>query len=219
MQESLIVMVIIGLNAIITYSGFSRPDFLEKFILVPYRIVGQKEYLRLIGSGFLHADWTHFAFNMFTLYSFGSFIEMVYGFNGLLIIYVGSLLGGNILATFLHRNQFEYRALGASGAVSGVVFATILAEPSLLLNIMFIPIGIPAWLIGLAFVVWSIYGIQKKNDNIGHDAHLGGALTGLALAIALAPAFLIQNPWVVLLLGLPAIVFLLWLIKKEKNDF
>lgn len=216
MQESLAVLAIIALNLLLSYTGFSNYQFREKYLLHIGPLLGNKEYIRLLSSGFLHADWTHFAFNMITFYSFGGLVEQVYGLSGLFIIYFGSLLGGNILAAFVNRKKYNYRALGASGAVSGIVFASILFDPSMKLYIFFIPIGIPAWIFGIAYIAYSIYGMKAANDNIGHEAHLGGAIIGLLLGIAVQPAFAVSSPLLVLALLIPSILFLTLLIRNPE---
>jgi membrane associated rhomboid family serine protease len=150
---------------------------------------------------------------MITFYSFGPLIESVFGMYGLLVIYFGSLLGGNALALFIHRHNDYYRALGASGAVSGIVFASILVDPSMPLYLFFIPIGIPAWIIGIAYMAYSINGMRTRTDNIGHEAHMGGALVGLGLGIALIPQLLLKEPLILGILVIPTILFLFFMIK------
>lgn len=216
MQESMIVLVLIGANLLITAQGFNQPAFLEKYLFQIGPILRRKEWIRLLSSGFLHGDWMHFAFNMITFYSFGPLIESVFGLYGLLVIYFGSLLGGNALALFIHRHNDYYRALGASGAVSGIVFASILVDPGMPLYLFFIPIGIPAWVIGIAYMAYSINGMRTRTDNIGHEAHMGGALVGLGLGIALIPQLLLKEPLIVGLLVIPSILFL-WIMIKDPD--
>lgn len=213
MQESMIVLALIGANLLMTIQGFNQPYFLDKYLFQTGPILHRKEWIRLLSSGFLHADWMHFAFNMITFYSFGPLIEAVFGVYGLLVIYFGSLLGGNALALFIHRHNDYYRALGASGAVSGIVFASILVDPTMPLYLFFIPIGIPAWVIGITYMAYSINGMRSRNDNIGHEAHMGGALVGLGLGIALFPALLFSEPLLVGILVIPSVLFLFLLIR------
>jgi membrane associated rhomboid family serine protease len=213
-DESLIVIVIILANAVMSYKGFEDFLFREKFLFNVGEILHRKkEYIRLLSSGFLHADWMHLIFNMLTFYFFGPLIETVFGIYGLLVIYFGSLLGGNILALFIHRHHYDYRALGASGAVSGIVFAAILVDPRMHLYLMFIPIGIPAWIFGTAYVFYSIYGIRSQAGNIGHEAHLGGAIVGLLLGIALNPLLALAQPILVGAMLVPSLFFMLILIR------
>lgn len=209
----MIVLALIGANLLMTVQGFNQPAFLEKYLFQTGPILRRREWIRLLSSGFLHADWMHFAFNMITFYSFGPLIEMVFGMYGLLVIYFGSLLGGNVLALFIHRDNDYYRALGASGAVSGIVFASILVDPDMPLYLFFIPFGIPAWLIGIGYMAYSINGMRSRTDNIGHEAHMGGALVGLGLGIALIPALLTKEPLIVALLVVPSLLFLILMIR------
>ena len=135
----------------------------------------RKEYFRLISSGFLHADWMHFAFNMFSLYSFGNHIEKYYTATNLLLIYFASIVGGNVLSLILYRNTL-YRAIGASGGVCGVIYASIFMIPGGSIMILPIPFPIPSWVYAILFLLISFYGMRSARDNVGHVAHIGGAL-------------------------------------------
>jgi membrane associated rhomboid family serine protease len=214
MGESYAIIGIILANLAISYQGFNDYSFKEKFLFHVGAILEGKQWIRLISSGFLHADWTHFAFNMITFYSFGGLIESVFGLSGFFIIYFGSLIGGNALSLFVHKNHYDYRALGASGAVSGIVFASILVDPTMKLYLFFVPIGIPAWLFGIAYILYSIYGMRAQNDNIGHEAHMGGAIVGLLLGIALIPQLFTNSPLLVVALLIPSLLFLLILVRN-----
>ena len=216
MGDSYAIIGIILANLAISYQGFDDYNFKEKYLFHVGSILEGKQWVRLISSGFLHADWTHFAFNMITFYSFGGLIESVFGLSGLLIIYFGSLIGGNALSLFVNKNKSYYRALGASGAVSGIVFASILVDPTMKLYLFFIPIGIPAWLFGIAYILYSIYGMRAQNDNIGHEAHMGGAIVGLLLGIALIPQLFTNSPLLVAALLIPSLIFLIILVRNPE---
>lgn len=186
-------IAILGITAYISHSAFNNRGMLNAFMFSPDRILRDKEYQRLITSGFIHADWTHLLFNMFSLYSFGSNIELIFGPHIFLLIYIASILGGNLLSLNLHRHH-DYRALGASGGVCGVIFAAIFLLPGGGVVVFPIPFALPSWLFAILFILVSFFGMRGQGGRIGHDAHLGGALCGLAVATALRPRIITQSP-------------------------
>lgn len=200
-------LALIALNVLITWLAFQDRGRFEQWLL---RIEDLKNgaYYRLLSSGFIHVDWMHLGFNMFSLYIFAGIVENMLGLVPFLVVYFGSLLGGNLLAWAYHRNNPEYRAVGASGAVSGIIFAAIVLFPGMKLSLLFLPIPFPAWIYGLGFVAYSIYGMGRQNDNIGHEAHLGGALSGLFLTLFLEPSVMESNPMTIIYLVVPSFVFL-----------
>ena len=197
-----------------SYKGFRDREFTEEYIFDIDRILIDKEYRRLLSSGFLHGGWFHLIFNLIALLSFSKEIELLFGAVNYLLLYFGSLIGGNLLSLYIHRNHGDYRALGASGAISGVVFSSVVLMPQSTISFVLIPIEIPSWLFGLAFVLISILGIKKQRDNIGHDAHLGGAIIGILATIVLYPSILSNNLWIVALLLIPSILFIILLIRN-----
>ncbi len=215
-MDGLVWLIIIVANVLLSYQGFNNPGFFNKCTFEVAKILDQGEWYRLLSSGFVHVNGTHLAFNMITLYFFANYIEGDLGHLGFAVIYFGSLLGGNLLSLFIHRQNKLYRAVGASGAVSGVVFAAIALFPGMKLGFFFIPIPFPAWLYGLGFVLYSIYGIRSQRDNVGHEAHLGGAVLGLLIAIAYRPAMLEFNQMAILLILVPTVVFILIIIYRPK---
>lgn len=198
---------LIALNVLCTWLAFQSQARFEQWLL---RIddIRNGAYYRLLSSGFIHVDWMHLVFNMFSLYIFAGIVENLLGLGPFLIVYFGSLLGGNLLAWAYHRENSEYRAVGASGAVSGIIFAAIVLFPDMQLSLIFLPIPFPAWIYGLGFVAYSIYGIGRQNDNIGHEAHLGGALSGLLITLLLKPSVIESNPMTIIYLVVPSLVFL-----------
>lgn len=202
---------IIIITAVVTWMGFKNPAVMKRLIFEPRAILAEKESYRLVTSGFLHADWMHFAFNMYSLYSFGRNIEFAYGWSSLLYIYFASIVGGSLLALFLHRNH-DYRAYGASGGVCGVIFASIFLFPGSGVSMVLIPFHIPAWAYAILFLAGSFYGIKRAADNIGHDAHLGGAIIGLITATLLYPEIIRESPKLygaVLLISLALLTYLI----------
>ena len=186
-------IIVIGLTIYISYRGFCHPSFMEKYIFNPESILARKQYYRLISSGFLHANWPHLLFNMFSLYAFGSAIEYLFGVPCLLIVYFSSMLGGGLLSLYLHRHH-NYRALGASGGVCGVIFSCIFLVPGSSVYVFPLPVAIPASLYAIMFVIISYLGIRHGGGDTGHDAHLGGAIIGLLSTTLLHPWIIRVNP-------------------------
>ena len=215
MEEiGIITLLLIIANGIVTYKGLKDFVFFDKFLFNVDRILVDKDYKRLITSGFLHADWTHFGFNMITLYLFSQSLESYIGIPAFLALYFASLIGGNLLALYIHRNHSDYSAIGASGAVSGLVFASIGLFPGMEIGFILLPIFIPAWLYGIAYVLYSIYGIKTKKDNIGHEAHLGGGIVGLLIATGINPSIIQTNYFPIILILIPSLTFLYLIVKK-----
>lgn len=215
MEEiGIITFSLIIANGIVTYKGLNDFVFFDKFLFNVDRILVDKDYKRLVTSGFLHADWTHFAFNMITLYLFSHSLEAYIGIPAFLALYFVSLIGGDLLALYIHRNHPDYSAIGASGAVSGLVFASIGLFPGMEIGFIFLPIFIPAWLYGIAYVLYSIYGIKTKKDNIGHEAHLGGGIVGLIIAIGINPSIIQTNYFPIILILIPSLTFLYLIVNK-----
>ena len=187
---TLAILLITGATS---FQGFRNPAFQERFIFDPAAILRDKEYFRLVTSGFLHVDWIHFAFNAFSFYSFARLIEFVFGIPTLLLIYFGSIIGGSLLSLYIHRHH-EYRALGASGGICGVIFASIFLLPGGGIMMFPLPVPIPTWLYAVLFIVGSFIAMKRQIGNIGHDAHLGGAIVGLLVATALHPSIVPASP-------------------------
>jgi membrane associated rhomboid family serine protease len=192
-NTGIVSIIIIAANFLISYKGFNDRAFFEKYKFEVDKILIEKEYYRLITSGFLHVDWTHIIFNMISLFAFSELLEIHIGPIYFLIIYFGSLIAGDLLALFIHKNHGDYSSVGASGAVCGIIFASIALFPGLEIGFFILPISIPSWIYGLLYTAYSIYGIKSKRDNIGHEAHLGGALVGMLIAIFLYPNSLVEN--------------------------
>ncbi|MCB0467118.1 MAG: rhomboid family intramembrane serine protease [Aequorivita sp.] len=198
-------IIIIAANVIISMKGFNDFSFFEKY---KFNIAGIRrgEQIRMFSSAFLHADFSHLLFNMLTLYFFAPVVIMSVGVTYFVIIYVASLLIGNLLSFYFHKDEYHYSAIGASGAVMGVLYSAILFFPDMGLYLFFIPIPIPAWLFGMAYLLYSIYGMKKRLGNIGHDAHIGGAIGGYVLTLVFAPYLFQTSLWIVVLLAIPLIL-------------
>ncbi len=215
MQDiNIATMVIIVVNVLFSMKGFSDYSFFEKF---KFNIGGihRGEQIRMFSSGFLHADYSHLLFNMLTLYFFADIVIVSLGVLKFILIYVLSLVVGNLLSFAFHKNEYHYSAIGASGAVTGILYSAILFYPNMGLYLFFIPIAIPAWIFGILYLLFSIYGMKKSLGNIGHDAHFGGAIAGYVLTLLFAPGLLQTQLWIVILLAIP-IVLLFILMKLGK---
>ncbi|WP_046745599.1 rhomboid family intramembrane serine protease [Kordia zhangzhouensis] len=205
MNLDLVTIGVIIANVLASLKGFEDYEFQSKY-LFNVGAIKRGEHLRMLTSGFLHANPMHLFFNMLTLYFFAPIVVHQFGAVHFLLIYLGSLLLGNILSFYFHKDEYHYSALGASGAVSGVLYAAILLYPDMNLYLMFIPIPIKAYIFGIFYLVFSIYGMKKQLGNIGHDAHFGGAVAGFLLAILLRPSILYTDTLIVIFLLIPIIV-------------
>ena len=206
--------LLIIINILCSLNGFEDRVFFHKLKFEVDRILVFKEYKRVITSGFLHVGWVHLVMNMFSLYVFYNLLDSHVGNLVFTIIYFASLLGGSLLALYIHRNHGDYSAVGASGAVCGIIFASIALFPAAGIGIIGLPFSIPGWLYGILFVLYSIYGIKSKKDNIGHEAHLGGALVGMIVALLIHPSAFTENYLAILLISVPVIAFIYFIIKK-----
>lgn len=212
-DASLFGSIILLLAGLITYKGLRDHAYLEAHAFKVDPILVGREYYRLLTSGFLHVNWIHFAFNMFALLSFSTSLEIIFGRWNLFLLYFASLIGGNLLALYIHRNHGDYSAVGASGAVSGVILASTVITPNAQIGFFLIPIAFKQWVFALLFVLISIYGIKSQRDNIGHEAHLGGGIVGVLLAPLLVPDNLMIHWWVVALILVPSFIFLFLVVR------
>ncbi len=207
----LITIIIIAANVIASYKGFGDYAFFEKYKF-NVGAVRRGEQIRMLSSGFLHADNGHLFFNMFSLYFFADVVINLIGAFYFIIVYLGSLLLGSLLSLYFHKEEYHYSAVGASGAVMGVIYSAILLQPGMSLYMFFIPIPIPAYIFGIGYLLYSIYGMKNRIGNIGHDAHFGGAVGGYIITLIVSPWLFKTNLLMVGLLALP--IVLLFVLKK-----
>ena len=203
------VLILIIANVLVSMKGFNDYSFLDKYKFQVGKVLSG-EKIRTLTSGFLHVDWMHLGFNMYALYLFGDIVAQILGIPGFLVIYFGSLLSGSLYSLKYHKNEPYYSAVGASGAVSGIVYASILLYPAMELYLFFIPIPIPGYIFGVGYLLYSIYGMKKQLGNVGHSAHLGGAIGGFAITLLLNPSLFETNKILVIALGVPIILLLLF---------
>ena len=199
---SFITIIIIAANVIITYKGLGDYNFFDRYKFHIGAIKGGDK-VRMLSSGFLHVNTLHLFFNMFTLYFFAPVVIAYLGDFRFLIIYGVSLLLGSLLSFYFHKDEYHYTAVGASGAVTGVLYSAILLRPDMSLYLFLIPIPIPAYVFGIGYLLYSIYGMKKSIGNIGHDAHFGGAIGGYLATLIMLPVLLQTNLLMVLLLAVP----------------
>lgn len=215
-DTGIIGIILIIVNIGFSYKGFTNQLFFEGYKFEVDKILVNKDYKRLITSGFLHVSWTHLIFNMISLLAFSGFIESYLGGLYFLVIYFASLIGGDLLSLFIHRQHGNYSSVGASGAVCGVIFASLALFPGVGIGFFGLPFSIPGWLYGILYVLYSIYGIKSKKDNIGHEAHLGGALVGMTVALFMHPSAFAENYWTILIITVPSIAFIYLIITKPQ---
>ena len=178
-----ITNAIIGITLLITYLSFQNSQTLERLLHIPYRVKHHKEYYRLISSGFIHGSWTHFFFNMFTLYFLGPEVEYkfmsIFGVSKgavlYILLYLSSIVFANLPSQLKHGDNSSYRALGASGAVSAVLLASVIYFPLQKLYIYGI-LPLQSWILAILYMAYSSYAAKNNDSRIGHDAHFAGAL-------------------------------------------
>jgi membrane associated rhomboid family serine protease len=186
-------ILIVAVTSYVSYLAFKHSEYRDKLVFDTELILRKKQYYRVVSSGFIHGDLMHLVFNMFSLYSFGLHIEKIYGAASFLIIYSCGVVGGNIVSLVIHRRE-SYRALGASGGVCGIIFASIFLLPGGEIIMYPIPVPIPSYIYAVIFILASYYGMRKSIGNIGHDAHLGGALVGLVVTTIMYPRIVTVSP-------------------------
>lgn len=201
---NIILIAIIVANVLISYKGFNDLYFFRKY---EFHVgsIRSGEQIRMLSSGFLHVDMMHLIFNMLTLYFFAPVVIGWLGDFSFVLVYFGSLIFGSLLTMLFHKNDYSYRAVGASGAVTGVLYSAILLQPDMMLGIFFI-IPMPAYIFGILYLLYSIYGMKAKNDNIGHTAHFGGAIGGYLITLIKQPSLLTDHTMMVILLAIPIII-------------
>ncbi|CAD0009869.1 rhomboid family intramembrane serine protease [Flavobacterium chungangense] len=210
---NLILIGIIIANVLISYKGFSDLMFFRKY---EFHVgsIRSGEQVRMVSSGFLHVDMMHLVFNMLTLWFFAPTVIGYLGNFSFILVYFGSLIFGSLLTMVFHKNDYSYRAVGASGAVTGVLYSAILLHPDKDIYLYFF-IGIPGYVFGILYLLYSIYGMKAKNDNIGHTAHFGGAVGGYLITLIREPSLITDHSLLTILLAIP-IVILFVMAKMDK---
>ena len=199
---SQIIIGLIVVNVLISIKGFSDPVFFDRY---KFQVQGvlRGEKIRMLASGFLHVDWLHLGFNMYALYLFGKVVDSSFGTINFVLIYFASLLAGSMYSLHQHKRDPYYSAVGASGAVSGVIFSSIMLYPSMELIMLPIPVPIPGYVFGIGYLLYSIYGMKNQVGNVGHSAHLGGAIGGYLITLVLRPSVISNHT---IMVGLMALI-------------
>jgi membrane associated rhomboid family serine protease len=187
-----VASVIFVFTIITSLYAFYDHSIYGKFMLHPFSVSKGQNVYTLITSGLVHADWMHLFFNMFTFYAFAFTLERLMGSWQFGLLYFLGLVLSDLPTVIKHKDHFNYNSLGASGAISAVLFSYILFNPMSKIYIMFIPIGIPAVVFGILYLIYCAYASRNSRDHINHDAHFFGALTGLIFTIIFVPGIL-QN--------------------------
>ncbi|MEP7144143.1 MAG: rhomboid family intramembrane serine protease [Ferruginibacter sp.] len=218
-EVGITTLIIIFVNVLCSYPGLKDHSYLENYAFEIDKVLIHKDYKRLVTSGFFHVSGMQLILNMATLCFFSGGTELQLGFIRYGLIYFASLVGGNLFSLFIHRKDDDYSAVGATGAVNGIIFASIALFPGFNIGIFGIHLPIPGWFYGFGYVLFSIYGIHSKRDNIGHETHLAGGLTGLIIAVLMQPASLIHNYLAISALALSSIFFIYILITRPRFLF
>lgn len=191
----MITYLIIGITVVVSFLAFQNRTLMEKFQFNAAEVVHRKQYYRLISHAFVHVSWTHLIVNMLVLYFFGRNVEYYfsrYDFFGdrgefyFVLLYLGGMIVSNVWGLIKHHNDYYYNAVGASGAVSAVLFSFIFLDPWELLY-LFAIIPIPGILFGVGYLLYSYQMSKRKTDNVAHDAHFLGAVFGFVFPILLKP--------------------------------
>jgi membrane associated rhomboid family serine protease len=194
-----ITLVIIIVTVIVSLYAFENGDVKYKLLFNPYSVIHQKKWYKTISHAFIHADFMHLFFNMYVLYLFGNLVEGVFltnyrfGITYYIVLYFGGILFATIPAFYKHSDNVGYNSLGASGAVSAVLFATIVINPGMSLYLFFVPIPIPAVVFGPLYLFYEYYMGKKGRTNIAHDAHFAGAVFGIIFTLILDFNYFINN--------------------------
>jgi membrane associated rhomboid family serine protease len=191
----MLTYLIIALTCLISISAFQNKELFSKLLFSPSIIRTHKEWYRFFTHAFLHADWIHLLLNMYVLYLFGSLVEKIFVFYlgtmrgevSFLILYISSIFASVIPSFQKHKDDFYYTAVGASGAVSAIVFSAIILEPQMELALMFLPIPLPAPIFGILYLAYCWYAAKHSHDNIAHDVHYWGSLFGVLFTLIVLP--------------------------------
>jgi membrane associated rhomboid family serine protease len=194
---SITIFIVAGIS-IVSLIGFSNREIIDRLLMWPYRMWRDNEWYRLISCAFIHGDLGHLFFNMFAMFSFGSFIEQVFGgmFPGYgttmyMIMFFTAVAVANIVNVFQEKDNYAYRSLGASGGVAAIIFAYILITPKGGISIYFLP-SIPAYIFGPLYLIYSAVMAKRANDNVGHTAHFTGAVYGFIFPLIFKPRLLLD---------------------------
>ena len=186
-RDTPVASAIFAITLAISLLAFNSDELYERFILHPYSVAQGKRVYTLVTSGLIHKDLSHLFFNMFSYYFFAFNLERAIGHWQFALLYIASLILSDMPTVVKHKNDYWYHSLGASGAISAVVFSQILFSPMDGMYIVLIPIPIPAIVFGALYLIYCAYASRRGMDNINHDAHFYGAICGIIITISLYP--------------------------------
>ena len=209
-----VVTAIIFSNILLSVLGFKNHSFFNKYQFQMSKIKSG-EQIRMWSSGFLHVDFNHLFVNMLSLYFFAGYVVYSLGEMKFLALYLTSLYLGNYLSFRYHKKQDNYTAVGASGAVSGVVYSAVLLYPDMKMMMLFFPIPLPGYVMAALYMAYTIYGMGKQRDNIGHTAHFGGAIAGLLGTIAFVPSVIIESGFTLTILATTLFIAVVFFRRKS----
>lgn len=202
MNLPVVLLVIILINVVVSLKGFSDLSFFRKYQFHVGSIRAGEQY-RMFTSSFLHADYMHLGFNMLTLYFFAPTVIYTLGPLGFLLTYFISEACSSLLTLYFHKNEYSYSSIGASGAVMGILFSSILIDPTRPIYFM------PGFVFGIIYLLVTIYGMKTRAGNIGHTAHFGGAVGGYLFTLIKIPSIIADNTLVVIVLAIPLAVLII----------
>ena len=193
-----ITLAIVIVTITVTIVAFYSRNIFGTLMLHIGAILHGAQTWRIATSGLIHADWLHLAFNMFSLVMFGAWMEQVIGGWRLLLVYICGVVVGSLASLVAHRNNYEYRAVGASGGVCAIIGASSILAPEATVRFFLLPVPMPAWIAGCLFIAASVYSAKRGFDSIGHEAHLGGTAAGIVLIVAFFP-IIVSEYWMYIL--------------------
>ncbi|MEN8769002.1 MAG: rhomboid family intramembrane serine protease [Candidatus Arcticimaribacter sp.] len=192
------ILILLAAIALISYRAIKDPLLFNR-LKFNVSAVENGEFYRLLTAGFIHVDYNHLFFNGFTLFIFGGNALYGLGTVNFILLYLISLLMGNGLAYYYHKKNPYYTAVGASGAIMGIVYSSILMFPEMELAFIFFPVPMPAYVFGVGYLIYTLFGIKSQNDGIGHTAHFGGAIGGIICTLVFDP-FVFEKSFYTLIL-------------------
>jgi membrane associated rhomboid family serine protease len=197
----MITLIIVGITIVVSIAAMNNMELKNKLMFNAYMINHRKEWYRFFSNGLIHADWIHLGFNMYALWMFGKGVETMYSFENVygvkgplffILLYIGGLVMSSLYSYEKNKNNIYYNSLGASGAVSAVIFAFIILNPTVQLGLLFIPISIPAYIFGFLILGVEHYLSRRGDTGIAHDAHFWGSIFGVVFTIALKPSLAVD---------------------------
>lgn len=179
-----ILLITVGISL---YAMLGNRELYYRMLLHPWSVVHENKWYQVITSGFIHADFGHLLFNMLSFYFFAFQLEGIIGPVRFLIIYFVSMILSDVSTIIKRRNDYNYYSVGASGAISGVLFSSILFQPTAKIGLLFFPMGLPAPIFGILYLVYCYFAARRSGSGINHEAHFWGALVGIIVTIIMIP--------------------------------